>query len=376
MTIIFTSPSAIAPQKHVDLDVVNVLTSCSDEIPVAVISNNPKPTWFDEVFQPKSVIFLQVHCRQDGATIANLSNKFSIPAHDFIVLGGCDEDIQMAKNGGAVFVPAGWIPNWEGTRYGLVVKDIEEFKKVVHLSFGWTGEWFFEGNEPWYTVRSLSNVSGINVSIAQSEWAGKIVNTVKSGGPRLQALLTVVARSLLMTGTARQDKLMWGYYPSSSSENDEAEVLSDLTHRLRTVVSRVRFAQFGEPLFIRHTHSIKRSRSSNINRLDPSEQLETLHLNPFYRKKISDRNVIVLDDCTTYGVSFGVAAALLLKAGAASVNCIALGKFGNQLRYYEIEINSDPFSPILNGQYEIKRNQHFTGSTRQAAQTSLIDLVV
>jgi hypothetical protein len=282
----------------------------------------------------------------------------------------------MAKNGGAVFVPAGWLLKWEATKYGVAVKDIEEFKKVVNLSSGWSGEWFFEGAEPWYTVRSLSNVSGLNVSIAQQEWAKKIINTVKGGGSRLQALLTVVARSLLMSGTADQENLMWGYYPSSSSANNEAEVLSDLTHRLRTVVSRVRFAKVGEPLFIRHKPSTKRSSSKNIDRLDPSEQLETLHLNPFYRGKVDSRNVIVLDDCTTYGVSFGVAAALLIKAGAASVSCVALGKFGKQLRYYEIEINSDPFKPLSKGQYKIIKNRAFTGMTKQTAQTALIDLVV
>ena len=43
------------------------------------------------------------------------------------------------------------------------------------------------------------------------------------------------------------------------SANNDSEVLSDFTHRLRTTVSRVRFAERNQPLFIRHAHSIKRS---------------------------------------------------------------------------------------------------------------------
>lgn len=104
--------------------------------------------------------------------------------------------------------------------------------------------------------------------------------------------------------------------------------------------------------------------------------METLHLNPFYKGKVEDRNVIVLDDCTTYGVSFGVSAALLKKAGAASVTCIALGKFGNQLKYYEIEIESDPFKPILKAYYRVNGPEEFNGITNLDAQNALINLII
>lgn len=42
-----------------------------------------------------------------------------------------------------------------------------------------------------------------------------------------------------------------------------------------------------------------------------------MHLNPFYKdhQRLVGKNVIVVDDCTTYGVSFGVASALL-RAGS------------------------------------------------------------
>jgi hypothetical protein len=59
MKIIFTSLPVIAPQQCIDSNVVNTLTAmCSDEVSVVVVSNHPKPTWFDEVFKDeKNVIF-------------------------------------------------------------------------------------------------------------------------------------------------------------------------------------------------------------------------------------------------------------------------------------------------------------------------------
>lgn len=92
-------------------------------------------------------------------------------------------------------------------------------------------------------------------------------------------------------------------------------------------------------MFFRYKPSTKRSSVGvGVDRLKPTEKIESIYLNPQYRHKIVNRNVIVIDDCTTHGVSFGVAAVFLRKAGAKSVTCITLGKFGRSLRGYRIEI--------------------------------------
>jgi hypothetical protein len=98
-------------------------------------------------------------------------------------------------------------------------------------------------------------------------------------------------------------------------------------------------------------------------------------VNPFYKGKIIGRHVVVLDDCTTYGVSFGVAAAFLRKAGAAKVSCVALGKFGDQVRYYEIEIDDDPYGPISKGRYAISAKRQFVGRRNWTSQDELRSLI-
>ena len=140
----------------------------------------------------------------------------------------------------------------------------------------------------------------------------------------------------------------------------------------------VRLAKKGEPLFFRHQASSKRSSGGTINRTDPSGQIPNDPSKPVLLSRWGDSagsNVVVIDDCTTYGVSFGVAAAFLRAAGAASVTGVALGKFGSQLSYYEIDIKSDPFKPVLMSDFKMVKQAALTGLTSSNAQSSLQDLI-
>lgn len=294
-----------------------------------------------------------------------------------LVLAAKDEDVQMGKNGGAVLVAAGWSTAKQVIPLGIRVDDAKQLQEIIDLTTSWSGHWWFSGDAARYSVRALADLSTYGKTMTQQVFAQKLTNTVKNGGSRLNALLAVTSRSLLMDGLGLQEGLVWGVYPSSSSDNDDDEILSDFTHRLRTTVSRVRFSKKGEPLFIRHKPSPKRSAGGGGDRTDPSDQILTIHLNPFYRdsNRLVGKNVIVTDDCTTYGVSFGVAAAFLRKAGAASVTGVALGKFGGKLNYYKIDINSDPYSPVSKGGFTFATPTGLTGTHSTATQQTLQTLI-
>lgn len=377
MTVVLTSNRVIMRSGAPDPAVVSALTGLAAAgTEIGVISNHLKPAWFDSSFPAGSgVVHVQRLGRQNGSVISEIGEKHGIPTHDFVVLAADQNDVQMAKNGGAVVVAAGWAADVRTNGYGISVASPAEFVEVLGLVGSWPGDWYFVGDEPWYRVVSLSNVSGKYVGPAQEAFAAKVVGTIKEGGSRLQALLVVTARSLLTDGVAGRENLMWGFYPSAASTNADGETLADFAHRLRTVASRVRLAQRGTPLLIRHTASLKRSRGGAGDRSDPSNQIETLHLNPAYRRTVKGRNVVLLDDCTTYGVSFGVSAALLRAAGAASVTCVALGKFGDCLSYYEIDVDSDPFAPVTANDYSVRASRRFAGSRNTAAQNALIHLI-
>lgn len=372
--LLMTSPHVIAPTGVPNPSVVQALIDIrASGTPVGVVSNGEEPAWFSASFKGSSVVYLEEMGRQTGQIVKFNAQRFKLEPYDTLVLAGKPEDVQMGKNGGAVLIAAGWIAAPYINSLGIQAAATADLKEIVELSAQWSGQWWYEGRETHYSVLALSDLSGLHQTNSQRLFAQSVTALVKNGGSRLMALLAIASRSLLKTGYRAIDDLMWGVYPSSSSTNQDDEVLSDFTHRLRTTVSSVRLAKRGEPLFIRHAASLKRSRG-NIGadvRTDPSGQVETLHLNPAYRKNIRGRNVVVIDDCTTYGVSFGVAAAFLRKAGAASVCGVALGKFGKQLHYYEIDIKTDPFAPVSSGNYSLAIARKFSGKDNPVAQNNL-----
>ncbi|MBF4988531.1 phosphoribosyltransferase [Methylophilus sp. 14] len=378
MLILMTSPDAVLKNNKPDPNIINVLKQLrSDGNPVGIISNHDEPAWFSDLFSDSKVQFIKNTGRQTGDIVAINAEKFKLEASDVLVLATKDVDVQMGKNGGAVLIAAGWSNDKQVASLGIRVDDYMQLSEVIELSKSWLGKWWYSGKSINYTVNALTDLSGMNQAAIQQDLAQRLTQAVKGGGADLNALLSICARSLLKDGTHKIEDLVWGVYPSSSSQNDDNEILSEFTHRLRTTVSRVRNAKAGEPLFIRHSKSHKRSKGEGGDRTDPSNQITTLHLNPYYaeNKRLKGKHIILIDDCTTYGVSFGVASAFLKKAGASHVTCIALGKFGNQMRSYEIEINSDPYSPVTKSDFVIKNISLMTGYNDQSAKNKLQQII-
>ncbi|MEE5042943.1 hypothetical protein V2J81_06225 [Pseudomonas alliivorans] len=378
MLALITSPAVLlqngTPSKPLIDSLIKIRASGNA---VGITSNHSKPAWFDEAFNGTDIKFIKTDARQNGEVIRNAADALKIEPYDIMVLAIKAEDMQMAKNGHAMLIAAGWSSDRAIKGLGIKVSSGQDLEDLVRLTDGWTGHWWFEGDKANYNARALADLSGLGGSItaAQKALAGKLTTSVKNGGPQLTALALLASRSLLIDGYYDVDNLLWGVYPSSQVTQGDSEVLSDFTHALRTTVSLVRFAKRDEPLFIRHAASEKRSLNRGGDRTDPSDQIATIHINPFYRTRLKNRNVVVIDDCTTYGLSFGVAAAFLRAAGAASITGLALGKFGKTMQYYDIKISSDPFKPVTKGQYSFSPCVAFEGSTDSRAQQNLIRLL-
>ncbi|VXC99177.1 hypothetical protein [Pseudomonas sp. 9Ag] len=376
MLILITSQAAIHHNGHLNTNVIQALIGEQQRGNyVFVVSNHNKPDWFDECFRGTGVGYVQNEGRQNGNIVREIAGALKKPTYDVLVLAAKAEDIQMAKNGEAVLIAAGWSNDNQVRALGVRIDTPQEVRNVIDLTEGWDGHWWFEGQGQKYSVKALTDLSGYGRDDAQVVFSQKLTNTVKNGGHRLTALLIVCARSLLIDGVGGTGALFWAVYPSSKSRNDDTEVLSSFTHRLRTIVSRVQFARLSTPLFIRHTPSDKRSAGRGGNRCDPTGQITTMHLNPAYAKSIRGRNVIVVDDCTTYGLSFGVASALLRRAGANTVTGVALGKFGNTIQHFDIEILANPFQPLGPDDFRLINTSAMVGKTDSSAQAALRQLI-
>ena len=377
MFAVMSSPDCVLRNGAPDASLVDALKAVvAAGSPVLLISNHPEPDWFSPTFGSSGVKFLQSLGRQSGKVVRDNAATLSIASHDVFVLATKPDDVQMGKNAQAVLIAGGWAKSPPVEALGIRAEDANQLQDMLGLTQGWAGQWWFSGSATNYQVRALSDLSSMYKSTDQADFGRRVTAVVKGGGSRLMALLAITSRSLLMEGFDKVEDLLWGVYPSSGSENDDTEVLSDFTHRLRTTVSRVRLAKRGSPLFVRHQPSAKRSSGGGkVDRTDPSEQIQTIHLNPQYAKNIKGRNVVVVDDCTTYGVSFGVAAAFLKRAGASSVTGIALGKFGNQLRQYEIVILTDPFAPVDAEGFNVVSSGWLSGSTSNVSQQTLVNIL-
>jgi hypothetical protein len=376
MLAVLTSTATLARNGNPDPAVVKALADVRQAgHGVAIVSNHDRPAWFDPTFANTGVEFLKEQSRQNGDIINRVTQHLNLAHHDVLVLASKLEDLYMGKNGRAVVIAADWSPDAKVRSLGISARTPEEFVEIVRLTAQWPGAWWHAANGSRYSVRALCDLSSYGATATQQDFSDRVTHTVKQGGANLMALLAVGSRSLLKAGVDGIKALALGTYPSSSSANNDTEILSDFTHRLRTTASRCQLAKRGEPLFVRHRPSIKRSSGGAINRTDPADQVESVHLNPVYKRSLGGRHVIVIDDVTTYGVSFGVAAAFLAKAGAKSMQGVALGKFGNQLRYYEIDLTGDPFAPITVGQYKVLGTNTFAGTNDPSAQNTLRTII-
>jgi hypothetical protein len=353
---LLTSPRAICDAGKVRLDVVAALTEVSEFAEVTVLSNSLEPEWFSGAFDSSRVQFLHVRGRQQGNWLQDQAEKSNVPPHQVIVVAASREDLQMAKNNRALLLGVDWADDKYVATVGLKVVNPSDLAELVRLAQDWNGRSWLRAEGDNYSVEALCDASSTQFKSEEQQKFGRAVTeAVKVGTTTLNSILALTAGSLIRAGIPEVKNLLWGVYPSSSSNNDDTETLSDFASRLRTTVSRVQFARLGEPLFQRHHPSAKRSAGEGGDRKDPTGEVESLHLNPFYKSRLTGRNVVVLDDFTTYGVSMGVAAGFLRAAKASSMTGIALGKFGNQLRNYEVQICSDPFRPILRADWTYRR---------------------
>lgn len=376
MLVLIASPSSLLDISfNVNLAVANAMIEIAQKNPVLIVSNKSQPDWFDKAFHGSNVEFQQVMRRQSGQYLKDISKSNNVPTSNFLCLTASDEDYMMGKNGQAILIAAGWSNNAKAKNLGIQVTNASELKEVFELTNNWPGSWWFSGAGPNYGVRALADLSSYGAATTQVLFSHKVTAAVKQGGGPLNALLAITSRSLLHEWGGEKKGVFFSVFPSSNPANYNDEVLTDFTHRLRTTVSRVHFASRDEPLFVRHLPSPKRSHGQGGDRTDPTSQITTLHLNPRYATNIKGKDVILIDDCTTYGLSFGVAAAFLTAAGAASMTGIALGKFGSRLEHYEIIITGNPYKPLKATDFKLLSHESILGTTASSAQNALHKLI-
>jgi hypothetical protein len=337
---------------------------------IFLTSNRPEPSWLAE---HDYVRFQRTRSRQDGKIVKALLEKNAsiLRRSDVVVLGATEEDFLMAVNSQTLLLGASWASSYKDkvAEYAIPLSSPGNLNTVLSVLDD-KEPWYFVAKTPSYEVFALTDAGTIGKGdLVELRLIRELTDCLKSGAKNLRRGFHLHALSSLYVTAGFEQAKRWSYYPSSASTNEGEEIMATFSNRARVMFK----CQGKEPLFVRHTPSVKRHRlGAGADRTNPQSQVESVHLHPYYKNKLRGAHVVVMDDYLTYGLSFGVAAALLRKAGAERVLCVAMGKFGRAALAYEIEILKSPFAPLEPGDYTLKSRTSLVGTTNSDAQESFL----
>jgi hypothetical protein len=115
--ILLASPEAVAPNGSPDIDLVGVLKRADDQgNAVFVVSNHPRPAWFEDVFAGSAVQFETVQGRQDGRLIKVIAEKLRFEPFSVLVLAASREDVRYGEEWRRHPAGGGLVPGRAGTK--------------------------------------------------------------------------------------------------------------------------------------------------------------------------------------------------------------------------------------------------------------------
>ena len=373
--LILISPSGVWDSKKNNFydGIIDALKQASsDGSAVFLISNHPKPDWLTD--ELAFITFQKcgfTEPRAKGKIIKDLIelNKANgLHSSDVIILGANNDDLYMATNSQTLLIRCKWV-NDLGDRivkYGVPLNYTKSIPQTVRY-LNDEAPWHFRYESPFQDVFAVTKAGTKTES--EADFLGLIENLrrcLKDGDKTHHKPFLLHFLSSLYATEAFREVDVWGYYPSSNSANDGSEVMAQFCEHARTIFKK----RSDGPLLIRHKAVGKRHLGSG-DRLDTSDQLDSIHLNPAYERKIKGKTVAILDDYLTYGVSFGVSAALLKKAGAKKVLCVAMGKYGDCAHLFDIEITDKSVYAPLNA-CKVKAPTRMGGAYMDEAKAEML----
>ena len=311
--------------------------------PCILVSNKPIPPQTKKYYL--KIIPFQIVKRQGG--IRDRINNKSMDWNKTVIVACSDDDFQMAVNSKILYLTGKWSHQLEekALKYGFHLNNPSELGPILNL-LDTLHPWYYQYESENFCIYSMTNAGDKNNIDEMSSVKQKLRTHLKDGDHRYEDVFkTILVSSLLKTPAAREVDY-WAYYPASNKKDPEDEIISDYANRARYDFGCR--SQHKYPLLIRHQNSIKRHLSGS-QRENPHGQLSTIHIHPWYKDRLQNKIVAVVDDFTTYGTSFGVANALFKAARAKKVLCFAMGKFGNCTKIYQINMNGiNPYIEIKN----------------------------
>lgn len=266
-----------------------------------------------------------------------------------IFIGNKKVDLFKASSLKCLYLCPMWTDNIdeESEKYGIHIKDLRHLIQVIQILINQNAFYYKLKINNMSTVYALTRANNFSSTADENSVINAFRSTLKDGDSKYLDAITLYLLSGIMSLPEIMETEIWGIMPSSGTNINEE--MSHILTQCRYLINR----RLKDPLLIRHTTTKKSHCTDPATRLSIGalKHLESIKINPKYRKKIAGKKITILDDYITNGCSFEAVRNLLISAGASKVNFIAIGRFTsrayNRLGTYQKEdysLTGDLFS--------------------------------
>ena len=270
-----------------------------------------------------------------------------------LILGYCDKDFQLSKKGKMLLFYLEESVNIEQKvlTYGKKI-NIKNFFKILDLIDETKGVYYSYNLDQNFKVVSLINAKYKvrYLSTEEKQIAIKLENLLKEGEETNKEIFIYFILIMFLKNIDFSEYYHCFYYPTSRGNGGKNELMERLCEEIRLIISNTKLKQ--ENLFFRHKEVEKSRYLENSVRLPLNRHLNSINLIEEYR--ISDKNIIVLDDYSTNGTSYKVVHELLKNKNTKKILFLTIGNFGN---VSEGEYNQENSHFNLEKIFEILHNQ-------------------
>jgi hypothetical protein len=301
--------------------------------------------------------------------ITEAAKRLGTKTHELVYVGSDKHDWLTAINSATFYVHAEWVaPSARRTTVLSASQPLDILRLATHfllLPPRW--QYSIEDASNRLYVRSLLRADAVLPATIPPTFTLQQVFTYEfrvkvDKWPARDLLVLHALSSLYVEGRIRPNS-WFVVYPGSRPGR-----ISRVLQEFIKPASKLFRGFFKEDLLVRGkpardssmARAQARRRGSLDDPVDFTNQSNTVHVNPRYRTRVKDQNVIVFDDFTTTGMSLEWARNLLYAAGAREVILLTIGKYPKQYKIYKPRTH-DIIEPFNLKDYDITRD--FTSSS-------------
>lgn len=375
MKLLLTTPDALIDKESGKFfpGILNVLNEFNADKNHGIVVVSRSGRNLDKIPDDFNPLHLRSELRGSPKFIDWIKRELKVDTSDILILGCKDKDVQQAANSKLILLRADYADVNNPTSmiytrgYGIPISGSKNLKNFLDTFKQFDGSWYYTLQVSDKTViYALTNANTKHRPLNETALNNRFKACLKDGDKSYRTPFMVyflVSTYAIVKEFEGVD--YWGTYPSSGTgRNADLDFFKDKARQSYKGTST-------EPIFIRTKAAAKRHFRSAATRIQDGcdDQLDSIILNPYYKKKLKGKTVCIIDDFTTYGTSCETARVLLESAGAEKVIFITLGKFGRDFYKYDYTIEGDPFVAYT---YKKGKRQQLYGKFNDAANFGFI----